>query len=376
MKNQVHIHICYIITRGDWGGAQRYLYDLATVFAKKAQISIIIGGNGTDDLSEKIKKHLPTANLIHIPSLGRSIHPLNDIIALHALKKTLTQINPDIIHLNSTKVGILGTLASTVVPRAKLLYTVHGWIMNEQLTGIKKMMYTTLERHTAPQKDAYIVLSHSEANIGTKLLHIPKERIHIIPNGIDPAPLQIPQTPIHQHIQDQKENGTTIFLTIANFYHTKGIDLLIDAAAKVTHQNFHIYIAGDGPLRSSIEKQITRHKLNNTITLLGAVPEASSLCTATDYLVIPSRKEGLPYVLLEALRAHTAVICTAVGAIPETLQGVAGSTIIEPNTVSQLTQALDQAILTKKESATPALPIRNTIDVMTQSTWSLYQSLL
>jgi glycosyltransferase involved in cell wall biosynthesis len=380
MKSQDTLpHICYSITRGDWGGAQRYVFDLVRVFRNKARVTVIIGGNGSDALTTALLSlHHPNIQIIHIPSLVREIHPVNDWAAFLALKQTFKQLRPDIIHLNSTKVGVLGSLAATAVPHAKVVYTVHGWVTNEPKSPLHTWLYTKSEQWTKRQKDAYIVLSKNEATIGKQTIHIPDSSIHIIPNGIDDdiSTPDLHHDEICAQMTQQKKQGDTVFLTIANFYTTKGLDILINAISEARLHHIHLYIVGDGPLRTRIEQQLAQHNLHDTITLLGVVPNAHILCTYADWIVIPSRKEGLPYVLLESLRANTPVIATAVGAIPEILNLTDGNILIPANDIPSLSSALRTAAQTKRSVASTTLPYQYTLDAMSNSTWSLYQSLL
>lgn len=95
--------------------------------------------------------------------------------------------------------------------------------------------------------------------------------------------------------------------TIANFYPTKGLDILIQASPLLG--NVHTVIIGDGPARPASVPPRTH--------LLGTIPDAARLLPAFDVFVLPSRKEGLPYALIEAMAAGLPIVATTVGGIPE-----------------------------------------------------------
>ena len=131
--------ILYVITQSEMGGAQLYLYDLATSSeAQNFDITVAIGKEGDGTLNAKLaEKNITVIELKH---LVRPISPIQDIAGIFELKKIIKELQPDIIHLNSTKASIIGSLASLFiyVIRHKLVYTVHGWAFNESLNPIKK----------------------------------------------------------------------------------------------------------------------------------------------------------------------------------------------------------------------------------------------
>src|SRR3989344_2153145 len=111
MKNALRIKkkILYVITKSNWGGAQRYVYDLAAHFSREDgyEVAVALGGDGT--LRKKLEDK--SVRVIRIPALERDVRIMSDVRAFFALLKLLQEETPDIVHLNSSKIGFLGTLA-------------------------------------------------------------------------------------------------------------------------------------------------------------------------------------------------------------------------------------------------------------------------
>ena len=133
--------------------------------------------------------------------------------------------------------------------------------------------------------------------------------------------------------------------TIANFYPTKGLSYLIEAAAKLkTKHNFQIVIIGDGIERTYLESLITKYNLEENIILAGQIPEAAKYLKAFDIFVLPSIKEGLPYAILEAMAAGLPIVATNVGGISEMITDNESGLLVPPKNPEALAEALKKLI--------------------------------
>ena len=103
--------LLYVITQGQWGGAQKYVYDLSLALREEFEIIVAVGEpNDKPDLQNRLKK----ANLsyIQLRHLRRAISPWHDLLAIFELRGLYRKLKPSIVHLNSSKAGILGSLAA------------------------------------------------------------------------------------------------------------------------------------------------------------------------------------------------------------------------------------------------------------------------
>lgn len=340
MKSQAK-KILFVLTQGQWGGAQKYVFDLASNLGPEFDIHIAIGTDDTHIFRDKIQENSLPITLHVVKHLKREISPFHDICSIFELKSLYKTLRPDIIHLNSSKAGIVGSLAR--IKHSKILYTVHGWVFLEPLSPWRKTFYQMLEKYTASKKDAFIVLSPQEFEIAEKRLKIPRQKIFLIPLGIQNISF-FPKSEARVKLTEQNHglNAHSFwFGTIANHYYTKGLDLLIEAISQIkkeNHDEFQCLIIGDGPEKKLLENIIHEHRLEKTVFLLPFLPQAAQYLLAFDAFVLPSRKEGLPYSLLEAKQAGLPCIATNVGGV-STLT-TQKDLLIEPENTTLLKEAL------------------------------------
>lgn len=331
--------ILYVITQGEIGGAQLYVSALAQAASSQNwDVSVAVGQDGDNWLRQQI--NAKNSHFLTLKRLKRAISPLNDILAVFELTKLYQKIKPDIIHLNSSKAGVVGTLAFWLCPkssRGKLIYTAHGWVFNEPMNSLKRALYYWLERLTAGTKTRIICVSEYDRQIGLKKKVAKIDKLVTIHNGVDfPANYFLDkETALAELLKNTAYSSDThndkkiVIGTIANFYATKGLNILIDTVKLLNQEpsavSYKLIIIGEGELRSELEQQIKQLGLQNDIILTGSKPQAAKYLKALDVAVMSSVKEGFPYFILEAMSAGLPIVATRVGGIPEMIDdGVTG----------------------------------------------------
>ena len=136
-----------------------------------------------------------------------------------------------------------------------------------------------------------------------------------------------------------------MIVSIANAFKTKGLDTLIKATEKLLTNNIKIrvFIIGDGPELANLKKLSASLGVNNSVHFLGFIENASNLLMAFDLFVLPSKKEGLPYVALEAKQAGVPIITTAVGGLPTIIENKKNGLLIKPGSSENLANAIKYA---------------------------------
>src|SRR5690242_919646 len=120
--------VLILITKSNWGGAQRYVYDLATNLPKdKYEVEVMAGGNGA--LIDKLKAAGVSAD--GSLTIKRDPNIKEDFSVLFKIRKIIKVKKPDIIHINSSKMGFIGALAGRITGVKKIIFTAHGWAFNE-----------------------------------------------------------------------------------------------------------------------------------------------------------------------------------------------------------------------------------------------------
>ena len=338
--------ILYIITQADGGGAQKYVLALAKHFD-----GVIAAGDEASKLFDEAKR----AGLAVYPlqHLKRNIHPWHDLLAIYEIQRLVKILKPDTVHLNSTKAGFLGSVGAKLAG-AKVVFTAHGFRYLEPLSHSARAFYLAIEKLAGDFRDFIITVSGFDKKSALANNLIKPDKISTIHNGIPQIDFltkekarSILGLPLFS-----KEGGGSynfIFGTVANFYKTKGLDVLIDAVSLLPlgegpgmriKDDVLFVIIGNGQDFENCKLKIKNLGLESNFKLLGQVPEARTVLKAFDAFILPSRKEGFPFAILEASQAGLPIIATNVGGIPEAL-GDAGI-LIEPKNPHALKEAIEK----------------------------------
>jgi len=335
--------IFYIITKANWGGAQRHVYDLATAMkAKGYEVVVALGGDGI------LRSKLENGNISTRPisKLGRDVSVGKDISSFRDILSVIRKEKPDILHLHSPKAAGLGALAGRLLGVKKIIYTVHGWAFNENRPIYQKAAIiffswlTTLFSHTI------ILLSKKELSQTTRFPFI-KDKAMLIPLGIN-APVFISVDGAKQAMAKQigmplpEFSKKTVIGTIAELHPNKGLQYMVNAMTDIInkHPNAISVIVSDGQEKSALHMLIREKKLEQYVFLAGYMDAAAEYLKAFNIFILPSIKEGLPYTILEAGMASLPVIATTVGGIPEIIDDMKSGVLVQPKNPRELAHAM------------------------------------
>ncbi len=313
--------ILYVITKANWGGAQRYVYDLA-VAAKKEGHAVTVAFGEPGALGER----LATANIptLLLPSLGREVQFARDLGALSELVQTLKEQHPDVIHLNSSKAGFVGALAARIAGVPSIIFTAHGWAFNEARPWWQKSIFMLIHGATVLLSTKTIAVSQAVA-ADMAWLPFKKGKMVVIPNGHTSVELKT-RSEARGHLLPGHDTDFWIGM-VSELHPTKRIEDAIDAFCLLASEEpkAKLVVFGEGAARSDLEKKIRAYSLKERVHLLGHVEDAPTYLSAFDIFLHASRTEALGYVILEAGAAGLPVVATRVGGIPEIIEnGVTG----------------------------------------------------
>ena len=343
--------VLQIITLSELGGAQSVVINLANKLSDNNEVIVAAGeGDGKmfDLLSPRIKKE-------HIPSLVRRLSPLNELKAIMEMKKLYCKYNPDIIHLHSSKAGLLGRFA---FPKSKIVYTVHGFdsirLAYRKFLPLEKM----LQRRCA----AIVGVSkYDELNLITEGIH---NNVSTVYNGIF-QPAKLNKDPFANRCGYRGK-----ILCIARLSPQKNHRLFIDVARKMPDVAF-IWIGNLNKPNFDFPKNVF---------FLGNIKGAGSYTAFADVFMLPSNYEGLPIVIIEALSNGIPVVASNVGGITELLNGDNGFAV--DNNASLMAEKIDVLLSVtpqkRKQISDAALNtyMKNfTVDKMAKGYLSLYNQI-
>jgi glycosyltransferase involved in cell wall biosynthesis len=161
-----------------------------------------------------------------------------------------------------------------------------------------------------------------------------------------------PSAPADEAVAELADLPKPLLGVVGRLSSEKGVDIFLRACALLCNDglSFSAVIVGDGPDRHQLETMRDRLGLSAQVRFLGSVANVRSVYTALDLLVIPSRSEGLPNVLLEAIASDVPVAATSVGSIPEVLDDPHLGFLVPPEQPGALAQAIQSALRMATES--------------------------
>src|SRR5205823_11894627 len=174
-------------------------------------------------------------------------------------------------------------------------------------------------------------------------LGIPGEKVHVVSRGLNTQLFFPGDRLLARRRLGISQDGRAI-LWVGRMVPVKGLDVLLAACAELRDRGeaFHLYLAGDGPLRTFLETDVRRRGLGEMVSFLGARPqdELPDWYRAADVTVLPSRSEGVPNVLRESLACGTPFVASRVGGIPELAASGPANRLVPAGDAASLAKAI------------------------------------
>ncbi len=338
METKARKKILYVITKSNFGGAQRYVFDLASAMKDEGHdVAVALGGEGV--LKQRLESN--GVRTISISKLGRDVSLAKDAGSFGQIYSIVKSERPDILHLNSPKAAGLGALAGRLLGVNNIIYTVHGWTFNEDRPLWQKTAIAFFSWLTLLFCDKVILLSEKELTQAKRFLFV-KNKLTSIPLGIKSL-IFLSREEARKKLSELTRSDISlqsVIGTIAELHPNKGLSYLVETMADITrkHSDTICVIIGDGQEKQSLQSLIKERRLENKVFLAGYVDEASRYLKAFDIFVLPSIKEGMPYVLLEAAAAGLPIIATNV--VKEMASEIQTMYIVPPKSASGLAEKI------------------------------------
>lgn len=362
--------VLFLITKATWGGAQRYVYDLLRGLPQNEFTpALAYGVHGR--LAELCKND--GIRIRQIPALSRDVAIISDIRSFFEIRDMIQSARPRVLHLNSSKAAGLGALAGRLAHVPRIIFTVHGWPFKEQRFFLVRLGMYLASWCTALLSDTVIVVSRTDERIGKRMWGVGKKVLYI-PLGIEAQNFRAPQESFRLMFGAEEparlEAQTLRLVSISELTKNKGLRYAIEAVALLRDRGVDVVyvIAGEGEARSSLERLARDRGVADRVFFVGFVEQAAMNLPGFDVFLLPSIKEGMPYVLLEAAAAGVPIVATtAIDA--ELTEHIEALKIIPPSHPLLLADAIQESAQRGRLEQRNRFPL----DEMVQPTLALYR---
>jgi glycosyltransferase involved in cell wall biosynthesis len=359
--------------RAPVGGLFRHVHDLALAQAALgAEVGIVCDSRTEGDpvAMGRLADNC-VLGLTRIP-MSRQIG-FGDWRVTGKVTKVARKLGVDVLHGHGAKGGAYARLAGRRLKRrgltTKSVYTPHGGSLHYSQSSPLGRFYVMAERRLLPMTDGLLFESVFAANRYVELIGEPRCPGRIVPHGLYR----------HEFYEPMLADDAVDFVFIGELRYLKGVDILLEALA--AHQATfpgRALIVGTGPDEKAFKRLARRLGLNGRVAFAGAQSARSAFARAR-CVVVPSRAESLPYIVLEAAAAQMPLIATAVGGIPEIVAGV-DMPLIPPGDVQALAGQLraflagPKPFLERAAALQKILAARFTVENMTHEIIDFYIS--
>ncbi len=370
MPTSLPLSVVHVL-RTPVGGLFRHVCDLARMQSELGlQVGIFCdsttGGQNADHALKQLQSVCSLG--IHRAAIGR-LPGIGDWTALRHLREYLKTARPAILHGHGAKGGAYARLLGRSV-NMKSFYTPHGGSLHYNPKSPSGFIFLNLEHLLSRRTDGIIFESNFSLETYRRKVGNPSCPVRVIHNGIG-------EKDFHPH---KPNDDASDFVFIGELRHLKGVDILLNAMAKLHQSGLRCSctIVGDGPDASSFHNLSTQLGLDEDVKFVGFKPAPHGFSYGR-HLVIPSRAEAFPYIVLEGAATGLPIITTQVGGIAE-IFGDQSHLLIPPDNVEKLAESLKFAMENQDNMKRQARVLqqrvkdRFSISSMTTATVDFYSS--
>ena len=338
--------------RAPVGGIIRHILDLANGQADRGhQVGIIAdsltGGERADAAFAEIAPRLKLG--VHRLPIHREPHPADALVWVR-FSRMLQDIKPDVLHGHGAKAGVFMRIQKQI-PDTIRVYTPHGGSLHYPKNTFKGALYSRMERLLMNRTDLFLFESAFARDTYQRMIGTPQGLVRCVFNGVT----------ANEFDAVAIAADATDVVYVGEFRHIKGADLVIDAVARLRADGrpVTLTLGGDGEESAALKAQVERLGLGDAVRFLGHVKARFGFSKGR-LLVVPSRGDSMPYVVIEAAAAGVPMIAANVGGIPE-IFGPFGDALFPSNRVPAMADAIEAALDDPDGTAARARSLRERI---------------
>jgi glycosyltransferase involved in cell wall biosynthesis len=324
-----------------------------------------------------------------VPDLVRQVSPLRDLRCFRQLTQLIRDWKPDVVHTHSSKAGILGRAAAWRLRVPAVVHTVHGLPFHRFQPRLVHRAYVLAERFAARRCHAIVSVADSMTQQSLAEGIGSPSQYSTIRSGLDTAPF------LNAHLLRASERdrlgigaNTTVIATLGRLAELKGHDDLITAVLPLLRargrDTLMLLWIGDGWWRKRLEQRLEYEGIRDRVIFTGLVPpdQVPALLAASDVVVHPSWREGLPRAVVQALLCARPVIAADIDGASEVCKAGETGWLVPVGDPLRLRAAIEQVMADPSHAARLAArgqsEVRSEFDgqAMVDRLLSLYRQLL
>lgn len=311
-------------------GVGRHVTDVVR-YAEGVRHEVVAGSERSrwDTSDDPVARFEEAGAVVHRVEMRRTPHHPANALAVRAVQRLIARRRPAVVHGHSSIGGAVARIAAWRAPVARV-YTPHGVYPHRVAAATERV----LGRRT----DHLVAVSESERELVTTLGLVPPHRIRVVRNGIETT---APVTSRDLRAELGIPSGAPLVASVGRLERQKAPEEFVAAAAHLsrTMPDTHFLLVGAGPLADAVTDAVRADGVEERFHRLSHVADVGALMTQFDVFVLTSRYEGLPYVVLEAMRAGVPVVATdVVGTRDAVVHGVTG-VLVPPDDAAAVADA-------------------------------------
>jgi glycosyltransferase involved in cell wall biosynthesis len=338
--------------RAPVGGIFRHILDLANGQVDRGHHVGILADNltGGERAASALAEIAPRLKLgVYRLAIRREPSP-DDFLVWLRMRRLIAKLEPNVVHGHGAKAGAFVRMRRRSDATIRI-YTPHGGSLHYPLHTFKGEFYARLERTLMDSTDLFLFESAFARDTYQRIVGTPKGVVHCVFNGVTPEEFEPVIT----------ADDATDLAYVGEFRHIKGADLLVDAVARLHAHGRHVTLTlgGDGEEMAALKAQVEKLGLTKSIRFIGHVKARYGFSQGR-LLVVPSRGDSMPYVVIEAGAAGIPMIAAKVGGIPE-IFGPESSALFAPSSAEAMADAIKAALDNPQATAQRAAALRERI---------------
>lgn len=286
---------------------------------------------------------IPNCDKYYDVKFARFPFSKTNIKAYKQLKKLIQENNYDIIHCHTPVAGVLTRLAARKNKNTTVIYTAHGFHFFKGAPLLNWLIYYPVERFCARFTDKLITINKEDYERAKRFSLRKNGKVYYVPGiGINLEKIQNLKVDVKQK---KKELGilenTSILLSVGELNKNKNHETVLQALSKLKDKNFIYLICGRGVLKEYLERKIQELRLENKAKLLGYRRDVIEILKTADLFIFPSKREGLPVSVIEAMAAGLHIIASNVRGNRDLIDK---ENLFEPEDVVTLTSLIEKQL--------------------------------